>query len=305
MGKRSDFERRSADAYQTIDPRAVAALLPYLRRDGIQTFVEPCVGEGHLKRALESAGLICVFGSDIQSGIDALDLPHFNGADAIITNPPWSRELLHPLILHFQHHAPTWLLFDADWAHNKMAAPFLPQCTDIVAVGRLRWIEGTTQTGKDNVAWYRFDAQHWNGPRFHGRNRMNTMTDIKPGELVGEYIKLRDAKKQFEEMASAKCRELYVDRMDAIEAKLLDLFNELGVDSIAGKEHTAFRTTSTSVTTADGGAFREYVIANAKWELADWKPNKTQVNALVNDGQPLPPGVNRTTFASVQIRRKS
>ena len=36
----------------------------------------------------------------------------------------------------------------------------MPACTDIVAVGRLRWIEGTTMSGKQNFAWYRFDARH-------------------------------------------------------------------------------------------------------------------------------------------------
>ena len=80
-------------------------------------------------------------------------------------------QLLHPLILHFQRHKPTWLLFDADWAHNRMAAPYIDQCSDIVAVGRLCWIEGTKQTGKDNVSWYRFWHKHQGGPRFHNRRK--------------------------------------------------------------------------------------------------------------------------------------
>jgi hypothetical protein len=169
MGKRSDFTRRKADAYQTIDPKAVRILLPHLKQRRIRTFAEPCIGQGHLAQQLVEAGLVCVLGSDIEGGIDALTLPNFNKADAIITNPPWTRRLLHPLILHFQKHAPTWLLFDADWAHNKRSYPYLLQCTDIVSVGRLRWIEGTTQTGKDNAAWYRFDTHHNGGPKFHGR----------------------------------------------------------------------------------------------------------------------------------------
>ena len=53
MGKRSNFERRRADFYPT--PRAaVVPLIPYLRRGGIRTFVEPCCGEGDLVRHLES-----------------------------------------------------------------------------------------------------------------------------------------------------------------------------------------------------------------------------------------------------------
>jgi hypothetical protein len=36
----------------------------------------------------------------------------------------------------------------------------MPSCSDIVSVGRLRWIEGTIMSGKQNFAWYRFDARH-------------------------------------------------------------------------------------------------------------------------------------------------
>src|SRR4029077_18485072 len=133
---------------------------------------------------LLQAGLACVLGSDITKGVDALTLTCFKGADAIITHPPWTRVLLHPMIELFQRHAPTWLLFDCDWAYNKQASPYLDHCSDIVAVGRLKRFNNTP--GKDNAAWYRFHINHHGGPRFHGRDRMNIMTDIKPGELVGE-----------------------------------------------------------------------------------------------------------------------
>jgi hypothetical protein len=169
MGKRSEFVRRKSDAYQTIDYRASWSLVPHL--NGIRTFAEPCAGEGRLIEQFTKRGMRCAMACDILDGIDALSLPDYGKVDAIITNPPWTRQLLHPLILHFQRIAPTWLLFDSDWAYNKLAVPYLDQCSDIVAVGRLRWIEGTTQTGKDNVSWYKFDWQHNGGPKFHGRRK--------------------------------------------------------------------------------------------------------------------------------------
>ena len=116
MGKRSNFERREADFYPT--PRAaVLPLIPYLR--GIRTFAEPCAGDGALVRHLESFGLRCVYAGDIRTGQDALALDHYGAADAIITNPPWSRDVLHGLIAHFQNIAPTWLLLDADWQQTQ------------------------------------------------------------------------------------------------------------------------------------------------------------------------------------------
>jgi hypothetical protein len=168
MGKRSNFERREADFYPT--PRAaVVPLIPYLR--GIRSFAEPCAGDGDLVRHLESFGLRCVSQGDIRTGHDALAADCYGAADAIITNPPYTRELMHRLIAHFSRIAPTWLLLESDWAQTKQAAPFMPACSDIVAIGRVKWFEASKHTGKENFAWYRFDAQHTSGPVFHGRDQ--------------------------------------------------------------------------------------------------------------------------------------
>lgn len=165
MGKRSSFERVEKDFYRTIDPRAVKALAPFL---GNQTFSEPCVGAGDLKNSLEQIGLTCVQESDLETGTDALSIEDFKG-DLIITNPPWSRDILHKMIVHFSEHKPTWLLFDAAWAHTRQSKDYIHLCTDIVSVGRLIWIPGTTMSGKDDCAWYRFEKGKYDGTKFHGR----------------------------------------------------------------------------------------------------------------------------------------
>ncbi len=77
--------------------------------------------------------------------------------DCFITNPPWKREILHPMIINLSDQKPTWLLFDADWKHTGQAAPFMSRCRKIVSVGRVKWIPGSKMTGKDNAAWYLFD----------------------------------------------------------------------------------------------------------------------------------------------------
>lgn len=169
MGKRSSFERLERDAYQTIDPKAVAKLLPHLR--GVKTFAEPCAGDGYLVGQLQAAGLVCAYEGDITTGYDALSYDFAADAtfDAIISNVPWRRDILHAMIERFQAIAPTWLLFDAAWCHTRQSAPFMDQCSHIVSVGRLKWIPGTKMTGKDDCAWFRFHVQHVGGPRFIGR----------------------------------------------------------------------------------------------------------------------------------------
>lgn len=165
MGKRSNFKRRKNDAYDTPE-KPVRRLMSHLR--GITSFAEPCAGKGYLVDHLEARGLTCTYRGDIKNGLDALTFPfeqHFR-FDAIITNPPWTREIMHPMIQRFQAIAPTWLLFDADWAYTEQAIPFIDQCSHIVAVGRVKWIEDSQHVGKDNASWYRFHAQHTGGPRF-------------------------------------------------------------------------------------------------------------------------------------------
>lgn len=158
MGKRSDFKRVPRDFYPT-PLEGVIPLLPHVSRG--DTFIEPCAGDGALVRHLERNGLHCAGQYDLEPqapGIVAQDYTQLRACDAdwIITNPPWDRKLLHPMIEYFRQLAPTWLLFDADWAHTKQSAPLMPYCRKIVSVGRLKWIPESKMTGKDNCAWYLF-----------------------------------------------------------------------------------------------------------------------------------------------------
>jgi hypothetical protein len=159
MGKRSSFPRRKHDLYETTDPRAVAPLIPHLPRRA--RYAEPCAGSGQLIRLLEPHAE-CVWASDLVPQADPR-IHETDGlsvglgdADMFITNPPWTRALLHALIVHLSDLAPCWMLFDADWAHTKQAQKFMPRCRKIVSVGRVKWIAGSKTSGKDNAAWYLF-----------------------------------------------------------------------------------------------------------------------------------------------------
>lgn len=173
MGKRSSFERRPRDFY----PTPAEAVLPLLKHIEHGTmFAEPCAGNGALVRALEAHGMSCVEALDIEPRwrdayqADALDWAPVDSVDLIITNPPWRRDVLHPMIRHFASLRPTWLLFDADWVHTRQAAEFMPMLRTIVSVGRVKWIPESKMTGKDNVAWHLFDADPtYVGTQFYGR----------------------------------------------------------------------------------------------------------------------------------------
>ena len=185
MGKRSHFIRKPRDFYPT-PYKAVLPLLPHLAPR--TRFAEPCVGDGALVRHLEHHGHTCSWGSDIEdrsapavvSGVevirkfpvaDALTLTTtLRQADCIITNPPFSKEILFPLIEHLSSQNSTWLLLPADFMHNVGSAPFLVYCQHIISIGRVSWEENGV-SGKDNHCWYHFD-QNYEGPpatEFFGR----------------------------------------------------------------------------------------------------------------------------------------
>lgn len=173
MGKRSDFERKPKDAYQTIDKRAFSPLVPHIRNG---RYAEPCLGGGKLVEGFAAVmpGLRCTYSADIDTGECAITgtglLDRRQEYDYIITNPPWKRPILHAMIDRFASIAPTFLLFDANWMFTKQARPYLEKCYKVVTVGRLIWEPGTTMSGKDDAAWFCFTPNHdGSPPQFFGK----------------------------------------------------------------------------------------------------------------------------------------
>jgi hypothetical protein len=176
MGKRSNFERRPRDQYDT-PAAAVLPLKPHLPKRF--RYVEPCAFRGTLIDLLRDIGGTCVASYDIDPhgpGItkrDALTLTRrdLGGARLGISNPPWKRIELHPLVAHLSDLMPIWLLIDSDWANTRQAGELIRyRLRKIVVVGRLRWIEGTTMSGKEDASWFLFDkADANNTTQFFGR----------------------------------------------------------------------------------------------------------------------------------------
>ncbi len=170
MGKRSNFERVEKDFYPT-PIEAVKPLIPHIYKSF--DFSEPCCGDGRLVKHIEALTKgRCIQSSDINEGFDAKTVKINRNSSLVITNPPWTRSELHPIIENLSDQKPTWLLFDADWMHTKQSIPYLNRLKKIISVGRVKWIENSKMTGKDNVCWYLFDRpdpENFWGTEFVGR----------------------------------------------------------------------------------------------------------------------------------------
>lgn len=206
--------------YPTIDPRCVPPLLEHVPPGSV--FAEPCAGAGDLVHLLEAAGLVCAWGLELEPQSECLrnrwpiavgnalqlDTHDLHGVDLFISNLPWERDWLEPLIWHLASIAPLWSLHDAGWCYTARAAPFRSICTDVVAVGRLKWFEPRGRPLRKpledyatfreraarhmkpsdpptDCAWYRFDArpEREKAPtRFHFR--AEAPKDDRQGVLI-------------------------------------------------------------------------------------------------------------------------
>lgn len=163
MGKRSDFPKVEKDYYPTTDPRAVEPLVPFIRG---KTYAEPCYGNGDLEDLLMEVA-ICKWRSDVRETVgsskvlDAMSLAKgdLDGIDLIVTNPPFTKTVLMPMLAHFITLKPTWLLLPADYAYNVYFGDAMRKCAKMVSVGRLKWIKDSKHTSVDNFCWY-FWPQH-------------------------------------------------------------------------------------------------------------------------------------------------
>ena len=164
MGKRSNFERRKNDFY----PTPYEAILPLLQHLQPGTrYIEPCVGAHDLCNHLSLHNHVCIASYDLPTDATTQQY-NLSGAGVFITNPPWTRQLLHPMIDNLRQQLPTWLLFDASWMHTKQAGPYLPYCEKIVSIGRVKWIPESTHSGKDDSSWYLFVNERTR-TKFYGR----------------------------------------------------------------------------------------------------------------------------------------
>ena len=114
---------------------------------------------------------------------------------------------MHRLIAHFQRIAPTWLLIDYDWSATKQAAPFMAHCSDIVILPRLKWFEGSKNTGKDNHAWYRFDFRHSGGPVLHNNRGHGEGLPSRRTRVCEQCRKPYEPQRSSSRFCSGRCRQ--------------------------------------------------------------------------------------------------
>lgn len=128
---------------------------------------------------------------------------------------------------------------------------------------------------------------------------------MKLSEAVSLYIKLRDQKAQIKAEFDAAVAPVQ-EKMDKLEAKLLEVFNQTGMDSVKTEFGTAYSTVRSTASVADRDAFMEFVKVNEEWSLLEVRASKSAIEQFrsANDNE-LPPGVNLREERVVNVRRSA
>lgn len=127
---------------------------------------------------------------------------------------------------------------------------------------------------------------------------------MKLSEAVSIYIKMRDKKAQMKAEFDASVAPLN-EKMEKLEAKLLDVFNKTGMDSVKTEFGTAYTTTRVTASVADREIFMNHVKENDDWALLEVRASKTAVEQYRDTNNDLPPGVSMREERVVNIRRSS
>lgn len=128
---------------------------------------------------------------------------------------------------------------------------------------------------------------------------------MKINEAVELYIKMRDKKAQMKAEFDEQIAPLN-EKMDKLEAKLLQAFQTLGMDSVKTEFGTAYTTVRTSASVADKDAFMNFVKEQGEWSLLEIRAAKLAVEQFrdANDNE-LPPGINIREERVVNVRRSA
>jgi hypothetical protein len=121
-------------------------------------------------------------------------------------------------------------------------------------------------------------------------------------QIIGAYVKLRGEKEQLTARYKSEVKKLD-ERMSKLEVWLqmkmaMDKLNSINTD--AG---TAYKVNVEHASVADMDAFLDYVKQNDAWHLLEKRVSKTGVRAILDEGEPLPAGVNWYTSTAINVRR--
>jgi len=118
---------------------------------------------------------------------------------------------------------------------------------------------------------------------------------------IRQYRFVRDEIKKLDEEHESFMKERRA-LLSWLGSDLLNMLNATGQDSAKTQSGTAYITTQVSATLRDAEEFRRFVIDGQRWEMIDWRANKSAVKDWVAEHREEPPGVAFNPIRTVGVR---
>ena len=120
--------------------------------------------------------------------------------------------------------------------------------------------------------------------------------------IVEKYIALRDRKAELKAAYDASVKDIDA-AMVRVENYLLNMMQELGVESVRTPFGTPYISKRTSASVADWESFLDFVKTHDEWSMLKRDVAKTIVAAWREEHNDLPPGLNWREERVVNIKR--
>jgi hypothetical protein len=128
---------------------------------------------------------------------------------------------------------------------------------------------------------------------------------VSVDKLVSAYIRMRDKRsellREYEEADGA-----IKQKMEVVEARLLDVCREIGADNIGSQHGTVIRTVKTRYWTTDWESMYRFIADKNMPNLLERRISQSTMKQMLEENPDLlPPGVNIDSRYAVTIKRKS
>lgn len=122
--------------------------------------------------------------------------------------------------------------------------------------------------------------------------------------MAEKYRQLRERKDLIKERHSVELKP-YTEAMNQLEAEMQRQLEAQNASSIKTAAGTVIRAVRRSITVADPEAFRQWAEANGQMGMYQNRVSPEAVEAYVEQGHQLPPGLKHTAMTTIQVRKNA
>ena len=125
------------------------------------------------------------------------------------------------------------------------------------------------------------------------------LSDVQLIQLYRDHREARDkSKAEFALLAKPT-----LSRMELIETVLKGRLIERGAKSVSTDSGTAYKTVVSTVQVKDWAAFLQYVIDGKEWHLLERRASKSEIVAITDGGDELPPGLAMAQKVNLNVKK--